>query len=377
MVDSGTVDSTEALGAIAGELLGDVGSDVPEFSEAPDAGTPPAPESPDLAETPAAPVEGTEPVEPQGTPPADAPEVPAPDAPPAEPIDPETAFASEPVLTYTVNGVEKPSDIRLVDGAGYIPPSKVADIQRKLGERDHLSATNQTLYRTTQEYQRLGGAPAFEKLKAESEANSAAGMVLMKAIADAFPGPEHAQALKDLFSRAEFEMRKTAFDAGQKFRQDFQVQGQQQDIPAAREQMYNGWFAQAKSALPNLTDADVEEARAIFGGVKTAMFRTATLEDSQKYGRKVGEEIGDPTPMNAWFVKRNEQNAKAQETAKATKLATTANQNRIAAAVRPVARPVVTAPRKAERPEDQKAQDASDAWDLREKLASARLAGTR
>lgn len=398
--DSGTADSTEQLGGFVGELLGDFSSDLmPEASAAPETPPPASTESPDPSVTDAPPVDGTAPVEPASTPSPDAPADPA--AAPAIPFDPETAFADDPVLTYTVNGVQKTHDgIRIVDGSGFIRPSALPDIQRKLGERDHLVDTNRQLYDRTKQFDALTfregpkgqekeyrGVEAFAQMRASLVNSDRSGEQAFKALYDpkvvtalalAYQAGDQAEVkrvIAEIADRALFVGEKAAFEARRTFGEQHQATIQQGDAAGNREARFNENFTNAKAALPHLTDADVVEAKEIYGAVKGSLYRAATLEDAQKYGVKVGEELYDPTAVNAWLVKRNAQNEERAKANKVSEQASVANKARLATTVRPKAAPV--APRRPEKPTDQKGQDADEAWDLRERLASARLIGTR
>lgn len=385
---SGTVGSTEELGAFAGSLLGDYSTDlVPEIAEAPDASTPSLPESPETPDVPDVPVEGAEPVEPASTPSLDAPAA-VPDAA-APPFDPETAFASDPVLTYTVNGVEKShAGIHVVDGAGYIKPSALPDIQRKLGERDHLVDVNQALYAQSKQFGALTytdwpdgpkgaakeyrGVQAFGELMAARAANDASGRYLLKTLLDSFPGDEQKAAVIGVIERAELEGRVAAHEARQKFGTTHQQTVEQGDVGANRDKLFNENFQRARQALPSLTDADEQEAREIYGGVKSALYRPATAEDVARYGYKLGEELYDPARVNAWLTKRAAQNMERVAADKASAKAIPQNANRLAQVRTPA--PAVVAPtRRRAAVKDERASDADDAWDLRERLASARM----
>lgn len=395
--DTGSADSTEALGVIAGELLGDfAGSELPETTDAPEAGTPPSPAVPDAPDLTIP--DGDTPVEPEGTPSPDAPDGVASDIP-ESPMDPETAFATDPALTYTVNGVEKASDaIRVVDGAGYIPPSKLAEIQRKLGERDHYFDTNRQLYEKQRQIdaalsyttgpkdkqQTLTGIDAFKQAAIDAASGTAAGLYMMEQFYKLFPNPtaEQAVGLQQIFGRASEIMENTVIREGQRFGQTMQTRSQafaQQDtnagLPTVDQKLTESLTAikaWAKQAGKVLLDADFTEAEEIYGGVKSALSRMATAEDAQKYGVKVNTLLFDPTPLNTFFIRRADRNHANNVKAAADKT----NQHRIAGAI--PRKPVTSAaPRIKEQPVNQRAQDASDAWDLRERLALGRLTEAR
>lgn len=394
--DSGTA-MIEGLGAAVGEMLGDFPADAPDTGfevEAPAEGTPSPSESPETPAIPAAPAEGDDaPVEPQGTPPADAPvEAPLDEGTPVDAPDPETGFDADPALTYTVNGEVKTFDgIRLVDGAGYIKPSAVADVQRRLGERDHLVAANQQLYQTTKQYdaalvyksgsagkeQEYRGVNAFRQAALDAASGTAAGIYMIEQFSKLFPNPtpEQASGLKEVFDRAQLIMENTALKTASQFGADVQTRYTQAEVPTY-EKRYADSFEQiqtwAKANNHTLTPDDLAEARDVFGG--NALMRAARTPEEV---RQFGNTMFDPAPLNRWVERRVAQNQKAAQAASVAKTATQTNQNRIANAVRPTQKPVAQQTRTPERPVNQKAQDASDAWDLRENLAAAAMRGGR
>lgn len=390
MADSGTVDSTEALGALASEMLGDYSSDpVPESAEAPDAGTPPTPESPASSDGATPPVEGAEPVEPQDTPPADAPATATPDEPQA-PVDPETGFDAEPAMTYTVDGVAKAYDgIRVVDGAGYIKPSALADVQRKLGERDHLFEANQRLYQESKTFNaalvyKIGegekarewrGVEAFRQASSDAASNSACGQFLIQQFQRLFPNPtkEQAEGLKDIFDRAQLIMDNAALKTAQTFGTAVLARTAEAERPSVDGAFENAvgaierWATENKKAL---TKEDFAELREIYSDTKGGLVRRATPQERQQYK---SDTVFDQSPMNRWVEKRIAQNEARAKTNTVVDRATQQNANRLATVVQPRRRAPVP-PTVPKNDTERRKQDADAAWDLQERLAFGRMA---
>src|ERR1035437_3000026 len=202
----------------------------------------------------------------------------APPAPEPAPVAvPDAAGTTEPAvdplqdtapLDYAVDGTAKAFDGILIDktnGGAFILPDKVDSVRARLIEGDRAQGTARQLYDQVQQYERMGGVEGYAKLKADAEANSAAGLFLMKTLADAFPGPEHAEALKQVFERAEFMMQKAQFDTTQKFhveRQAVVSQGQQSQQETV---VLRNALGQIQTALPSLTADDMTAGQQMFG----------------------------------------------------------------------------------------------------------------
>lgn len=387
----GSAGGTMSIGEFAGSLLGDMPfDDAPDVTGAPAEGTPSPSESPDTPAPTDPPVgpDGDPAVDPQGTPPVSDPATPTVSVPSPD----EDPLASATSATYTVDGVTKTYDgIKVLgDDGAIIDAAALPDLLRKLGERDHLFDTNQQLYTKVRDYdavltyrsgpsgkeQDYKGLDAFVQAQADARANAAAGVLLLKAINEAFPGPEHAEAKRALFERAAFEVERTTFTAAQAIRSQFQMRQQEVAQPVNEDSHVERSFQQISDwgQKNGLTADDVSELRQIFGSVKGALFRAATPQDAQQLGVRPGARIFDPAPANQWAIRRAKQNTDRAAQDKTRKVATTANAARLKAAITPKATTQTTPTRKAPAM-SQREQDASDAWDLRERLASARLQG--
>lgn len=138
-------DYSPSLASVVGEMYGDYrdAEPEPESGASPDA-------TPEHAPTPTDPEGAPDPSEPAGEPPAVADAEIPPDSDPegttgTPDIDPlEGARA----LDYLVNGETRSYDgiTVLKDGGAIIDPERVQDIQRKLGERDHLYEQNRAQF---------------------------------------------------------------------------------------------------------------------------------------------------------------------------------------------------------------------------------------
>jgi hypothetical protein len=231
-------------------------------------------------------------------------------------------------------GQGKAFDGVLVDktnGGAFILPDKLDAVRAKLIEGDTYREQAQQLHERVQRFESLGGVEGYAKLKGEVEANGAAGLFLMKTLAEAFPGRENAAALKNIFERAEFLMQKSAFDTTNKF------MGEQRQFvsQATQGQQEATWFANTVSAiqraLPTLTTTDVEAGKQFFAKRPQLLYHNASVQEAQQYGVKVGERIGDPTAMNEWYSERAALRAEQakEQTARAT-AASTANKHNAA-----------------------------------------------
>ena len=262
--------------------------------------------------------------EPSGVPDASATAEPVAVAPSGEPPAAETATAPtdgqppavDPLqdtapLDYALDGQARAFDGVLVDktnGGAFILPDKLDAVRARLADGDRAQGQVRQLYERVQHYERLGGVDGYAAMKAQAEANSAAGMFLLKTLAEAFPGPEHAPALKAVFERAEFLMQKAQFDTSRAFLQQFtqQQQTDQQQVvqQQAEGERFTTALAQIARALPALTPEDMKSGQQVFEEFKDVLYRHATPQDAQAYGVRVGERIFDPTKMNAWFTER-------------------------------------------------------------------------
>lgn len=399
-----------SLETFAGELFGDL----PVADESTPSGAP-APSTPSASESPAAPeVPAPAPAEvpstpsasePPSTPPAAAP--PPPSEPPAVPAadDPAARLASAPALTYTVDGATKTYDgIKVMgeDGA-VIDPAALPDLQRRLGERDHLVAANAQLYQRTRQFDALshtstvGGTPqdfrgmdAFRQLKADYATTFAGAAELYAklhdpafvqalAIANLSPdqggNPEQAKALlKQVYDRANFAGEKAAYDA--RLQLDRTVaQGTAEVADKAQiEETFASVLADFRKTFPHLTAADMQEGEQHFRELGSVIARQATPQEAQQYGLKVGQWFIDSPKMNGWFKGRDALRQEMAKTVVTTSAAATQNAARLAQAVSPTP-PAATPPKAPTRPKqtDTRAADADAGWDLMERLSSARV----
>ena len=253
----------------------------------------------------------------------------------------ETAPAVDPLadtapLDYVFDGQAKAFDGILIDktnGGAFILPDKLDAVRTRLMEGDRLTGDVKRWQDRATQYDGISytnglkgeekehrGIQAVQQLRADVEANAAAGKFLLKTLADAFPGRENAAALLNVFKQAEFEHKRVAFEAGQQFAKEFNGRISQQVNAVTQGSNEQRWFSDTitaiHKALPGLTAADVEAGRQFFAKRPQLLYRNATAQDAAKYGLKVGERMGDPDAMNEWYAERAA--SRAEEVKQAT-----------------------------------------------------------
>lgn len=372
-------------------------SDEPGTSSSTESATPPASSAPDAATSPAAELEGTAADAPPDTPARALP--PSPDTP-ASPaaVDPlADPFADATPLTYVVDGVTKTYEgIRVLgtDGAVIDSPAVLADLQRKLGERDHLFDANQKLYAENRAYQALGGEQKFAELQQEFAGINAAGNLLVPLISgdvntilkllvqneDGTIGWNE-ENRRTLIDKIAFAADKAKYESGRTLETSKASAVSQQDQAANDQQQTTQGIQEAVSTLqrvyPHWQQADLDALKTHVTTYAPFLIRKATAEDVAAYPHlTLGTRFIDLPKLQPWADDRERLRASAATTASTVASATKENAARLAAAIRPSpsARPVVapTAPAPSAR-----ASEAGDAWDLMEGLSVSALRGPK
>ena len=199
----------------------------------------------------------------------------------------------------------------------------------RVQQYDGLTYTSSPVDGTPQTFK---GIDAFVRAQADSAAHAAMALVMVNAIEELFPGAENAKGRNDLYERAKFASQKTAFDIGAKIRGRITTEHQTQATQAVQPQQDARWMQNyttaIQKALPALTADDIQAGQAFFAKRPQLVYRTATPQDAQKYGVKVGERFGDTDALNDWYAERAAGRAAATEKSLALVTATgTANKH--------------------------------------------------
>lgn len=403
--------SSVRLSDFVGSAFGDFTetSETPETVETPGdaAGAPPAelPTADPAPETP--PPDGTAPDAHAGAPPADAAVLPDAGAPPAV-VDADPLASAMP-LTYTVHG-----DVRTYDGikvlgedGAVIAATALQDLQRRLGERDHLYETSKAQHETVQQYERLSSWATTDAAGKETTLTGREGLVEMRvqlaslavenaALASVFADPQkllgfltndadgklilNTEALRTLALEARHNQRE-AVDAVRAHLQTLAAPAATSAAPALDVAALapSVIAAAAGAQAAHLTPEDT----AFLAGQLARYLRTVTEADRKAdLTLTLGGPIVDAS-FKALVQRTATANAAAKHTAVATTDAATRNAAVLAAAARttkPVAAPAAAA-RAIPRPPSPQSQVASDratdadaGFDLMQTLISPRRA---
>jgi hypothetical protein len=249
-----------------------------------------------------------------------------------EPSGEELAKLAVP-FTYTVDGQGRSVEmIREIPGTGVvIEQPHVEQFRNYLQTADKAIRDNAPLRARAAEYARLGGPQKFAEVQARAEALDAMGTKLLEAIAN----PEMLAALLNDPRERMMLLREAQFIGKDRIAaqmQKFQTEMAQPD-PAVQAQEQTGRDSQAlETAFQSIDRAfrekgvelqpqDWQAARSHFGQFRSALFRTATAADSQRYGFPVGQRFLDIPAMHSWFLDRGnlryQQAADVQNRAKA------------------------------------------------------------
>lgn len=384
----GLEEGTRSLSDHLSDMLGDIG-DAPESpaeTPAPEPGTSP---EPDAAPAEVAPPDVPAEAEPKSEVAAPAAE-PAPDAP-VEPVPPDADPLKDATsLTYTVNGQSKTYDgIRVLGETGAVIDIKdLPDLQRKLGERDHLFEANQHLYQKTQQYDGLRfvdsnkqehrGIAAFAASQVEVARVRAGAAALLNTILEAFPGDEHKAAREAVFKGIDREAENAGLKAERDFGRTLQAQTVEANEPQEIDRAVQFTVGKMKEAYPHFTPEDEAAARIFLEAAPEVYFPKANPQQAMQAGVRPGQRIALYDRMTRWAEDRSQmrlaQNKRDEDFKKTQAQApqhAKENAAKLAAAaagrkpVTPTARPVAKDDKDTR---SQRVKDADDAWALRESL---------
>ena len=240
-------------------------------------------------------------------------------------------------LQYTVNG-----ETRTFDGGFYIPgqgaviPNEAfSKLQDRLQQADRLVMQNQQLYQATQEYQKLGGRAAYDKLSAEKAMLDASATVLLRALSDEATLVTLATdpiARQQLLKEIQLTAREAQFTASNQAREIVaREQSQAQLAQLTQTAIWNA-VGQEAQRFPGLTAEDIQAVRQQAAKTHVAIVRAATPAEAREANVQVGEPIIDVPILREWLADRHQLRAAAA--AQASQRQTDAQENaaRVAAA---------------------------------------------
>lgn len=377
-----------------------VGQEFGDFTPAKDDASTPEP-TPALAG--AAPADAPPPDAPAADAPPPTPATTAPattDAPPDAATAADDPLAGSTSLSYRVDGQEKTYDgIKILKDGGAVisDDATLADLQRKLGERDHLAGTNATLYKNSQALERLTewkttGADGKESVLTGRQGIEAQRVVLGQTLAtlQVLAPIFQTKDLRDHLVRSEdgAVTFSPQFVESLKLRSDV---AERDARDAIRTHMATLATGSAESAAPDIgaiapqviqqtvatLGADIKaltpESVAFLTDLLPRFIRPATPEDRRlNPALTLGESVVD-TQFHKLVEQQVAQRKSVADTARTTATATMANAARLAAA-----RPKPAAPKPAvpQKPTDTRVKDADAGWDMMEGLALSRLKAT-
>jgi len=240
-------------------------------------------------------------------------------------------------LTYNVNGEQ-----RAFEGGFYVPGQGLIFTEEarprvldRLQQADRLVTQNQQLYAQTQEYQRLGGRPAYEKLQGEKAMLDASATLLLRALSDPNTLVTLATdpvARQQLIKEVTLTAREAQFQAANQAREQM-VRETTQATAAQQTQtaIYNavGTIAQE---FQGLTAEDVQAVRSHAGRMHTAIVRPATPAEAQEANVQVGMPIIDIPLLRTLLQDRHALRQSATEVAQQRQTVAAENAARAAAA---------------------------------------------
>ena len=260
----------------------------------------------------------------------------------------EDLLASATPLDYTVNGETRTFDgISVIPGQGaIIPESALPALRDRLQQAESARADARQLYQKTQEYEALEytgannqpvrGLDAIRTAMAEAAAYREIARTALEHIRD----PQKIVALAtdptalSLLTERLDVIGERAMMTAQKAwgeRQSAATQ-QQETAPDRLTGLLSQHLDSLKQYAPDLTDADWQEAKAVFGPFASQIVRRATPDEARAAGVKVGSLIVDNNRMLGWLTQRTTQRQQ-EAAAKAAAARTDAeNKKRLAAA---------------------------------------------
>jgi len=214
-----------------------------------------------------------------------------------EAAEQSAAPQAEPLI-YNVDGQQ-----RAFDGGFYVPGQGLIFTEEARGRvldvlqrSERLSAQNQQLYAQTQDFQKLGGRAAFEKLQGEKAMLDASATLLLRALSDENTLVSLATdpvARQQLIKEITLTAREAQFNAANQAREQFQRESTQA-VAAQQTQtaIFNAVGAIAQE-FQGLTADDIQAVRTHAGRMHTAIVRPATPDEAREAQVQVGAPIID------------------------------------------------------------------------------------
>lgn len=241
-------------------------------------------------------------------------------------------------LEYTVDGATRQFEgIYVIPGQGaIIDPDVLPKVQDRLQQADRLVEQNRQLYQSTQEYQRIGGREAYEKLVATNALLDRAATIMLNAIQNEeqlLLLATDVGARQHLLRELDLSGREASNAARAKWQDETITKYTQQEQSNTQAQTAIGnATAQLAKNFPGLTTADVDAVRTHAMRVQSAIVRPANADEARAAGVRPGESIIDLPTLHMLLADRHELRKAAIATAQANAAANTSNAARIAAA---------------------------------------------
>ena len=322
-----------------------------------------------------------------------APGAPAPEAPPepgqAKQATPDKT-ATEPErqpLTYTVDGQQRSFDGAFVlPGLGAVISNEALPrLQDRLQQADRLVAQNQVLYQQSNEFSKLGGRAAFDKLSADKAMLDASATLLLRALSDEATLVTLATdpvARQQLIKEIHITAREAQFNATNLARETYARETEQSSTAQRTQTAIHNAVGALAQEFSGLTEDDISMVRSHASRMHAAIVRPATPEEAREANVQVGAPIIDLPILHALLADRHALRATAVEQAKRSQTdalenaaraaaahpTTVANGNRPPAAPRPGAGKPRAAP-----PAKQKTLDEMSSGELTRAMKSGRI----
>lgn len=328
--------------------------------------------------------------------------VPAPDS--STPDDYEAMVVAAPPLSYRVNGQERTfDDLKVVAGGAVIAEDALPKLQQRLSERDSLFEKSQQQYQQYQDLEKLTawkttGQDGKEQILTGSHALEARQMALEKTtailstIASVFDNPDlfstlvtakqlpdgrwvavpDPAALKSLTTQAELAALKAEGQVRQQFQHTSasQARPQQVDVQAVAPSVVENSAQQL--GVSTLTPED----KTFLAGMVPRFVRPATAEDVRETPTLT---VGEPVLDAAFGQLLQQQASMRASTAKTVQAASTVSKENAAKLFAAkhgkttVQAHLRTTPTRQQPQNNQRAQDADDAFTMMERAASGRF----
>jgi len=240
-------------------------------------------------------------------------------------------------LTYSVNGEQRAFEGGFsVPGQGLIFTEEARPrVLDRLQQADRLYAQNQQLYAQSQDFQRLGGRPAFEKLASEKAALDIGATILLRALADPNTLATLATdpvARQQLLKEMDLAAREAQFRSVQTARE--QVGRETAQATLAQQTQTAIWNAVGAIApeFQGLTAEDIAAVRSYAGKMHPAIVRAATPAEAQEANVQVGMPIIDVPLLREMLKDRHALRQSAVDAARQRQTVAQENAARAAAA---------------------------------------------